>query len=119
MMYRNQKKMFGLGRLKAGVMNKSEAEYSELLERRKLTGQVIDYKFEAVTFKLAPDTRYTPDFFVLLPNMEIEFYEVKGWMMEDSFVKIKIAAELFPFRFFLVRKKLKRDGGGWDVKEVG
>jgi hypothetical protein len=100
-------------------MNKSESEYSELLERRKLTGQVLDYKFEAITFKLAPDTRFTPDFFVLLSNMEIEIHECKGFMMGDAHVKIKLAAELFPFRFFLCRKKLKRDGGGWDVKEVG
>lgn len=39
--------------------------------------------------------------------------------MDDSMVKVKVAAEVFPFRFFIVRTRLKRDGGGWDIKEVG
>ncbi|MGD0968655.1 MAG: hypothetical protein ABR949_10240 [Candidatus Aquilonibacter sp.] len=63
--------------------------------------------------KLAPDTRYTPDFAVMLADGSLEMHETKGFMREDALVKIKLAAELFPFRFFLV----KRDRDGWDVKE--
>lgn len=29
-----------------------------------------------------------------------------------------IAADMYPFRFFIVRAKAKKAGGGWDVKEV-
>lgn len=30
--------------------------------------------------------------------------------------KIKIAAELYPFRFLAARPKAKKDGGGWDIE---
>ena len=30
---------------------------------------------------------------------------------------IKVAADLYPFRFIAIKAKAKRDGGGWDVEE--
>jgi hypothetical protein len=47
---------------------------------------------------------------------QIECHEVKGHWMDDARAKIKIAAEMYPFRFLAVRPKAKRDGGGWDVE---
>ncbi|WP_169790156.1 hypothetical protein [Stenotrophomonas humi] len=35
----------------------------------------------------------------------------------DARAKIKIAAAMYPFRFFAVMVKPKRNGGGWDVEE--
>jgi hypothetical protein len=39
--------------------------------------------------------------------------------MDDANAKIKIAAEMFPFVFRLVRSIPKRNGGGWNITEVG
>jgi hypothetical protein len=104
-------------RRQAGEMNKTEAEYRQMVGT--MPG-VFSVDYEAVTFKLAPDTRYTPDFMVLTTTGGIEFHEVKGFMEDDAWVKIKVAAEKFPmFVFVLVRKKAKKDGGGWEVKTVG
>ena len=47
----------------------------------------------------------------------LEFHEVKGFWRDDARVKIKVAAEHFPFKFVAVRKKKLSEGGGWDVEE--
>ena len=56
------KALFARGRLKKGERNKTEARYEQLLETRKRAGEIIGYWFEGVTFRLADNTRYTPDF---------------------------------------------------------
>ena len=48
------KKLYALGRLKAGVMNATEERYAQLLESLRISGAVLWYKFEGVTLKLAP-----------------------------------------------------------------
>lgn len=106
-------------RREPGKMNKTEAAYAQVLEQRRLAGNIVWWAYEAITFKLAPDTRYTPDFVVQLHDDTMEVHETKGFMREDSWIKLKVAAEKFPFRFFLVRQVPKKDGGGWDIKEVG
>ena len=100
-------------------MNKTEAEYAGMLEERKARREIAWWKYEAITFKLADDTRYTPDFAVMLPNGEFEIHETKGgFIREDGWQKLKIAAGMFPFRFFLCQKLAKKDGGGWKIKGV-
>ena len=98
------------GRIREQKMNKTEARYAEHLERLKLAGEILWYQYEAVTLKLADDTRYTPDFMVLLANGELEAHEVKGFWRDDARVKIKVAARLFPFRFIAVSMP---KGGIW------
>lgn len=105
-------------RPKSGTMNKTEAAYDAHL-RAQLGTTVLWFAFEAMTLKLAPDTRYTPDFVVMLADGTIELHEVKGYFADDAKVKVKVAAYKFPFRFVLVRAKAKKDGGGWDIEEVG
>lgn len=104
-----------LGRLKAGVMNKTEAEYDGYLHIRQMAGQVAWRRFEGIKLRLADNTFYTPDFAVMLAGGEMEMHEVKGFMTDDAAVKIKIAAEAYPFRFVLVRKLPKQ--GGWQFTE--
>lgn len=105
------------GRLRApGGMNKTEERYALELERRRIAGDVAWWRFQGMTFKLADDTRYTPDFNVMRPGGEIEQHEVKGFWRDDALVKIKVAASLFPFTFIAVRERPRRDGGGWDVE---
>ena len=106
-----------LGRLKTGEMNKTEAAYAAYLEQRRMAGEVAWYKFEGVKLRLADNTFYSPDFAVMLSTGEMEMREVKGHWQEDARVKIKVAAQLFPFRFIAVQPLPKRDGGGWKIEE--
>lgn len=106
-----------LGRLKTGKMNKTESEYCQLLELRKRAGEVVWYRFEGVKLRLADNTFYTPDFAVMLSTGEMEMHEVKGFWTDDARVKIKVAAEQYPFRFIAVKPKAKKAGGGWEVEE--
>jgi hypothetical protein len=101
----------------AGVMNKTETLYAQHLEELKQQGIVLWYKFEGLTFKMAPRTTYTPDFVVMMNNNQIELHEVKGFWMGTARVKIKVAAEMFPFKFIAIKAKAKKDGGGWSVEE--
>ena len=111
--------ILALGRLKTGVMNRTEAEYYDYLCGKKFTGEVTWCKFEGVKLRLADKTFYTPDFAVLLPDGRFQLHEVKGYWMDDARVKIKVAAELYPFEFIAVKKRAKRDGGGWEVESFG
>lgn len=106
-----------LGRMKTGQMNKTEEAYSLLLETRRHAGEVLWFKFEGVKLRLADNTFYTPDFSVMVAGGQIEMHEVKGHWMDDARAKIKIAADLYPFRFIAVTRQAKRSGGGWDTEE--
>lgn len=106
-----------LGRLKTGTLNKTEQAYEALLKEWQHLGIVAWFKFEGMKLRLADNTFYTPDFAVMLANGQIEMHEVKGFWQDDARAKIKIAADMYPFRFVAVRPKAKKDGGGWD-KEV-
>jgi len=111
------KRLYALGRLKAGQMNKTEALYAEDLRTREIAGEIVWWKFEGVKLKLADLTYYSPDFAVMLANGQIELHEVKGFWRDDARVKIKVAAEQFPLRFVAVQKLPKKAGGGWKTEE--
>jgi len=100
-----------------GVMNKLEGRYAEYLEGQKLAGEIIAWQFEPIKFRLAKATFYSPDFLVIVKNNRIRFDEVKGYWEDDARVKIKVAANLFPwFEFYGVtfHKKL-----GWQFEPIG
>lgn len=92
------------GRHKPGTMNALEKWYAAHLESLKVSGDILGYWFEAVKLRLADKTFYTPDFMVMMKNFEIEFHEPKGFMLDDANVKIKVAAEMYPFKFRVIRK---------------
>ena len=103
-----------------GVMNKTEAEYAALLEARKLAGEVVEWHFEAVTFKLADMCRLTVDFMVIMADGSIEFHDAKGGqpVTDDALVKMKAAAEKFwPFLFVIEQKQSRKLGGVWKRRE--
>jgi hypothetical protein len=54
----------------------------------------------------------------MLADGEFQAHECKGWIMEDANVKLKVVAESFPLRFFVIKAQLKRDGGGFTINEV-
>lgn len=104
-----------LGRLKTGAQNKTEASYeASVLRPAMLAGEVAWYKFEGLKLRLADNTFYTPDYAVMAADGAIECHEVKGFWTDDARVKIKVAADLYPFRFIAVRALAKKHGGGWD-----
>ena len=108
------RKIMALGRLPKGTMNKTECAYANYLELQKRMGQVAWYAFEPVSWKLAKNTTYTPDFLVLQDDGSVECHEVKGYWRDDARVKIKVAARQFPFIRFVAVKKIQ---GGWDFEE--
>jgi hypothetical protein len=101
------------GKSAAPKGNKTEVVYAVHLETLKRAGLVLWYRFEAVKLRLADNTFYTPDFAVMLPDGEIELHEVKGFWRDDARVKIKVAAEMYPFQFVAVQKA---KGGEWKIE---
>lgn len=103
-----------------GEMNGLERAWSQDLDLRVLSGEIASYIYEGVKFRLADRTWYTPDFFVILADGTIEIHEAKGFMEEDANVKIKVAAEMFPwFDWILIKKRTKKEGGGWNIRRIG
>lgn len=99
-------------------MNGLEAQHAAILTERKNKGEIADFWFEQFTFKLADDTRYTPDFVVMLPDGVLEVHEVKGFLEDDALVKFKVAAEMFPFTFRMFTRRAKKDGGGFSERVI-
>ena len=107
---------FALGRLPTGAMNRTETLYAEHLDGLKHHGEVQWYRFEGVKLRLADSTFLTVDFAVLGKDGVLEMHEVKGRWQDDARVKIKVAADQYPFRFIAVTAKSKKAGGGWSVE---
>lgn len=97
-------------------MNKTEASYGAHLERLRMAGTILWYRFEGVKLRLADKTFYTPDFAVMTDANEIQMHEVKGFWSDDARVKIKVAADQYPFLFLAVTVQSARNGGGWRVE---
>lgn len=114
----------GRVRHQIGEMNKTEQAYADWLQAVRQRGEILWFGFECWTFKLAKDTRYTPDFAVQLANGELLLVEVKGrakggkyFAEDDAKVKVKVAAAAFPM---LRIKIVWPDGnGGWDEENIG
>ncbi len=107
------------GKVRAdGYRSGTEARYAAELERRKQTGEVLWWKYEAVKLRLADATFYSPDFAVQLHTGEMQLHEVKGFWQDTARVKVKVAADLFPFAFVIVTARAKKDGGGFELEEV-
>ena len=97
-------------------MNKTEAKYANLLESRRVAGEILSYHFEEIKFKIGHNCWYTPDFFVVKQNC-LEVHEVKGFMRDDARVKIKAARYRYPwFNWFLCYYKNKKLG--WKIEAV-
>jgi hypothetical protein len=103
-----------------GIPNKTEAEYMLHLEACKREGLILEYAYEPIKLRLAKRTYYTPDFAVIRKDRVIELHEIKGHWEDDARVKIKVAAEKYPWLMFIALKKLpKKDGGGWAPEVFG
>lgn len=102
-----------------GGPNKLESAFLASID----PARVMRHLYEPITFRLAGQCRYTPDVFVVPMGLDdaedrrFTFIEVKGrWFTDDSKVKIKVAASMFPmFRWLLV---FRSGSHGWDIREV-
>jgi len=107
-----------------GIMNKTETEYSQILEGTRQLGQIIRWEFEGITLRWA-DMRYTPDFIVFryyddeLPEDQkqpggIKLIEVKGpHIWSRDIVRFKGARAYWPEFAFEMWQKTK---AGWKQK---
>lgn len=116
-------RMQALGRKKPGVMNKTEARFAEeWIGPRFVAGEIVWWAFEAITLKIAPDCRITVDFFLMWADGRLEAYDVKGKLTlveDDALVKMKVAADKFPWAFYLTAPRPKKEGNtGWEVKQI-
>ncbi len=96
-------------------MNKLEAKYAEELERQKAAGEVLWYSYEAIRFRIAHNTNYTPDFLVLHKDYQLQIVEIKGYWLPESRLRVKTVAEMFPIRMTGVMWDKKK--GGWVYEE--
>lgn len=112
------KNFYALGRLKTGQKNKTEQAYElEVLKPAMQDGSVRWYRFESVKLRLADNTFYTPDYCVMRSDGTMEMHEVKGFWQDDARVKIKVAADMYPLKFIAVKRRAKKNGGGWSIEE--
>lgn len=93
------------------TQTKLEADYAVLLEGKKRLGEIRDFAYEALTLRLGHDCRYTPDFMVMAADDVIECHECKGHRWAKNMVKLRVAADRFPFRFYLC----ERSAGAWAI----
>ena len=105
------------GQHTAGIPNDLEILYRDtFLLPRQLSGEVERISYEPDKLRLCRLTTLTPDWRVDLTAGGVEYHEVKGGMVEeDSWIKLKFAAALYPdLKFFICQRKRKL----WTVKLV-
>jgi hypothetical protein len=111
------KRLHALGRLKQGQRNKTEEKYEQHLELMKRAGEILWYKFEGIKIRLADKCFLTPDFAVMTKDGIMELHDTKGSkaiFSDDARVKMKMAAEMYPFRVYAVYPV---KGGLWDYEQ--
>jgi hypothetical protein len=99
--------------------SRTEQRYALLLEQWQHDEMLVRWRYEALRLTLAPRTTLTVDFYLIFPegvgDGRPQLHETKGWIREDSWIKLKQAAALYPeFRFFMVRRHKEH----WEWKEV-
>ena len=90
-----------------------------MLELERHAGKVQWWKFEGIKLMLAKNTSLTVDFAILPETDILTLIDVKGskaMVTDDARVKMKLAAELYPFVFKLAYPRAK--GEGWDIEEI-
>lgn len=109
-------------RKKVVGMNKGEAAYAALLDTMLDRGVIVGWWYELLSIRLADNTRYNPDFVVMLADGTLEFHEVKArkngkdgkpdsyWAEEDAKLKVKLVAEHSPIPVIIV---WPNRNGGW------
>jgi hypothetical protein len=108
----------------APYRSKTELLYATHLELQRRTGEVLDWKYEAIRLVLAPKTVFVPDFLVIMRDKSVHLHEVKGrkndtyWCLPVGKLKLKLAADRFPWWPLRVVYPGK-SSGTWDSVVIG
>jgi hypothetical protein len=82
------------------LKSKWEYRYAMYLDLMKRNNHILDWEYEPKTFYFEGikrgTTNYKPDFKVVFPSGNEEWFEVKGFMDSKSATKIKRMAKYFP-----------------------
>lgn len=117
---RGNDRLYALGRLKTGEKNSTEQKFEDdWLRPRLMAGEILWYRFEGIKLRLADNTFLTVDYAVLPADGVLTMIDVKGAraiVQDDARVKMKVAAEQYPFLFQMA---YPTKGGGWTVEAVG
>jgi hypothetical protein len=98
-------------------MNRTEARFLgflQALQREGVVAWVSDH--EPMRLKLADGARYTPDFASIGRDGKLSFWEIKGFQREAAAVRIKVAAEKYPWATFTT---VKWERQKWSFYHVG
>lgn len=108
------------GRQRKGELNKTEKAWARVLEGRRVRGEIQGWLSQTASWELAKGVHYRPDFLVVELDGQLVFHEVKGSrgfkLDPQGRVKLKVAADKFPFLTWV--GVVKRKKGGWDVEEI-
>ena len=87
-------------------LNQLETRYAHHLTRRQFDGEILEWRAHAIQLQGAKRTWSRPDFLVTTAARGLEVHEVKGpHVWEDSRVKTKLMASLWPeFQFVVVKE---------------
>ena len=96
-------------------MTKLEGRYANKLDLLKHAGEIVDWRFEPLNFRLAKRTWYKPDFLLIYLD-RFEVHEVKGHWEDDARVKAKVAAELYPWFHWVA---VTAEKGIWRYEHFG
>lgn len=95
-------------------LNKTEARYLQWLKRTQPHCRI---GIQDITLRLANGVRYTADFSTWdSQESKLTLHEVKGFMRDDAWVKLKVAAHEFPMYDFLL--VTAGQAGAWKIMEV-
>ena len=97
-------------------MNATEAKYADRLDGLLIVGDIVWYAYEKIRLRVGKGNAFLcVDFAVVTKDGKLEFHEVKGgFTREASLVRLKAAAEMFPFTFRLCRYI----GGEWSIVTI-
>jgi len=117
-----QQRFRALGRLKQGEKNKTEQRYEDQVLKPALhRGDILWYRHEGIKLRLADRTFLTVDYAVLPASGVLEMHDVKGapiLFQEDAKVKMKVAAEEYPFVFKVAYPIGRTALADWKVEEI-
>jgi hypothetical protein len=105
------------------TMNGWEADFADLLEVRRLSGEIRSWHWNRVSLRLTDvgtkqrrDRWHKPDFYVVDSEGIHIFYEVKGFERRDGITRLMSAASQFKDHRFVLVKRVK---GVWEEEEIG
>ena len=105
-----------------GKMNKTESRFAQYLSILTAAKEIRDWRFEPIKLRLTDTdwkTTLTLDFLIVRLDDTIELTDIKGgggWE-DDARVKIKIAADRYPWWWFTAHTEGPRDT--WTREDFG